>query len=133
MKDDLELGKEESRIPVRAIGSQARDGGDTVTTRVAVRVKGDVQKMGSMGLDDQLDDVRQGKRVCTLSSAISCWIMVRATEFRDTISGAGWVKMVISVWDPLNWSFYRHSSGNVLLDIRVWYVGKFQVDEEPST
>lgn len=91
-----------------SIGFQVRDGDDTKTKLVAVRVKGDIQEMGFMELDGQLDDdMRKGKRVCTLSSAVGCWITVLVTEIRDPISRAVWVKMMISVWDSLNWSFYR--------------------------
>lgn len=91
-----------------SIGFQVRDGDDTKTKLVAGRVKGDIQEMGFLELDGQLDgDMRKGKRVCTLSSAVGCWITVLVTEIRDPRSRAVWVKMMISVWDSLNWSFYR--------------------------
>lgn len=57
----MELGK------LHLVGFPARDDDDTTTRLLAVRVKGHVQEMESLGLDDQLDDyrVRKGKRVCS--------------------------------------------------------------------
>lgn len=50
LEDELELGK------LHSVGFPARDDDDTTTRLVAVRIKGHVQEMESMGLDDQLDD-----------------------------------------------------------------------------
>lgn len=95
----MELGR------LHSVGFPARDDDDTTTRLVAVRVKGHVQEMESMGLDDQLDDQsEEGQMSLFLFSAIGGWIMVPITETKDTWSRPGWIQTIISVWDSLDWS-----------------------------
>lgn len=64
----MELGKEEAicQLEQASIDFPARDGDDTTARLVAVSVKGHVQEMESLGLDDGVDDSsEEGQRICT--------------------------------------------------------------------